>query len=64
MSRELRMSVTLDRILKFEASLAVARTEIRPDDVDPILWEAQIAGMESMLESLRREYEELPPARP
>jgi hypothetical protein len=63
MSRELRMSVTLDRILKFEASLAVARTGI-PDDVDPFLWEAQIAGMESMLESLRREYEELPPARP
>lgn len=64
MNREKRMSVTLDRIEKFAASIDAARSSDRPHDVDPVIWNAQITGMESMLESLRREYEELATPRP
>jgi hypothetical protein len=64
MNLDIRIRVTLDRIAKFEESIADARAGSRPDDADPILWHAQIGGMESMLESLRREYSELLMIRP
>lgn len=64
MNKEKRMSVTLDRIEKFAASIVAARSSERPQDVDPVIWNAQIAGMESTLQSLRSEYEDLKTPRP
>jgi hypothetical protein len=59
MKREVRMRVTLDRIGRFEEAISAARVKSPEADVDPVIWKAQIDGMESMLESLRREYADM-----
>lgn len=64
MNRELRIAVTLDRIGKFQAEVARMDEMSRPGDIDPVIWNAQIAGMKSVLGSLEQEYAELTLIRP
>lgn len=54
--------ITKAQALKFRASMRQLRRAKRPEDIQPRLWEAQRAGMESQLADLEkelREYERL-----
>lgn len=46
---------TRKQIFNFEAALADARGRVCPDDVDPVIWQAHIAGLESVLRTLETE---------
>lgn len=53
-----QLEITRREAGRFEEAIARQKAAARPDDVDPIIWKAQIEGMESMLSTLRREIRE------
>jgi len=52
---ERQYGITLDRIGMFRKSIGEFRTRKVPEDTDPVLWRAQLTGMESMLATLESE---------
>lgn len=53
-----QLEITRREAGRFEEAIARQKAATRPDDVDPVIWKAQIEGMESMLETLKREIAE------
>lgn len=61
-TNERQRRITAAQIKRFEDAIARAQAAGAPDDVDPLVYQAMIAGMESQLGDLRtelREYERL-----
>lgn len=53
-----QLAITKREAGRFEDAIAARRTLACPDDIDPVIWKAGLEGMESMLETLRREIRE------
>ncbi|MCV9964790.1 hypothetical protein OIU34_23135 [Pararhizobium sp. BT-229] len=53
-----QLAITKREANRFEEAISAHRTKTCPDDVDPVIWKASLEGMESLLETLRREIQE------
>lgn len=53
-----QLTVTRRQAKRFEEAIAAKKKGQRPDDIAPVIWKAEIDGMESMLETLTREIAE------
>lgn len=54
-----RLEITLDRIRSFRSAVSAAEHAGCPDGVDPVIHEAHLNGMRSMVETLEKEAVEL-----
>jgi hypothetical protein len=53
-----QLKITRREAGRFEEAIAKQKAAVRPEGVAPVIWKAQIEGMESMLSTLRREISE------
>lgn len=53
-----QLDVTKAAAARFDKSIETMRRSERPSDIDPVLWQAQLNGMESMRDTLRSEIAE------
>lgn len=53
-----QLGITLGWIGEFERNLEQAKRVTPPDGVDPVIWDAHVAGMQSQLETMRRQVAE------
>lgn len=52
---ERQFRVTQKQARQFELAIAEAKDKTVPDETDPVIWKAHIAGMESQLCTMERE---------
>jgi hypothetical protein len=53
-----QLAVTIKQAKRFEEAIVAKKDALRPDAVAPVIWKAEIDGMESMLGTLTREIAE------